>query len=65
MARVAQRGILLTEPADANVTRILVRLRIMKPHEEAGNLCGSISRSDLSHFAATEVSIAAPAYATL
>jgi SAM-dependent methyltransferase len=37
MARVATRGILITEPADAKVTRILIRSRLMKPYEEAGN----------------------------
>jgi len=37
MARVAQRGILITEPADANVTKLLIRSRVMKPYEEAGN----------------------------
>jgi ubiquinone/menaquinone biosynthesis C-methylase UbiE len=37
MARVARRGIMITEPADANVTKLLVRLRLMKPYEEAGN----------------------------
>jgi ubiquinone/menaquinone biosynthesis C-methylase UbiE len=37
MARVAQRGILITEPADANLTKLLIRSRVMKPYEEAGN----------------------------
>jgi len=38
MARVAQQGILITEPADANLTKLLIRLRVMKPYEDAGNL---------------------------
>jgi ubiquinone/menaquinone biosynthesis C-methylase UbiE len=37
MARVARRGILITEPADANLTRLLIGSRVMKPYEEAGN----------------------------
>jgi ubiquinone/menaquinone biosynthesis C-methylase UbiE len=37
MARVAQKGILITEPADANLTKLLIRSRVMKPYEEAGN----------------------------
>ncbi len=37
MARVALRGILITEPADANLTKLLIRSRVMKPYEEAGN----------------------------
>jgi ubiquinone/menaquinone biosynthesis C-methylase UbiE len=37
MARVAQRGILITEPADARLTKLLIGSRVMKPYEEAGN----------------------------
>jgi SAM-dependent methyltransferase len=37
LARVTTRGILLTEPADAAATKLLIRLRLMKPYEEAGN----------------------------
>ena len=37
MARVAQRGILISEPADANLTKFLIRSRLMKPYEAAGN----------------------------
>lgn len=37
MARVAKRGIMITEPADANVTKLLIRSRLMKSYEEAGN----------------------------
>lgn len=37
MARVAQRGILITEPADANLTKLLIHSHVMKPYEEAGN----------------------------
>jgi len=37
MARVAQRGILITEPADARLTKLLIWSRVMKPYEEAGN----------------------------
>ena len=37
MARVARRGILMTEPADARLTKLLIGSRVMKPYEEAGN----------------------------
>jgi SAM-dependent methyltransferase len=37
MARVARRGILITEPADANLTKLLIKAKVMKPYEEAGN----------------------------
>lgn len=37
MARVAQLGILITEPADASLTKLLIRARVMKPYEDAGN----------------------------
>jgi ubiquinone/menaquinone biosynthesis C-methylase UbiE len=37
MARVAQRGILITEPADARLTKLLIGSGLMKPYEEAGN----------------------------
>jgi SAM-dependent methyltransferase len=37
MARVARLGIMVTEPADANVTKVLIRSGLMKPYEEAGN----------------------------
>jgi SAM-dependent methyltransferase len=37
MARVARRGIMITEPADANLTKLLIRAKVMKPYEEAGN----------------------------
>jgi len=37
LARVTTRGILITEPADANATKLLIRLGLMKPYEEAGN----------------------------
>jgi SAM-dependent methyltransferase len=37
LARVARRGIIITEPADASMTKLLIRLHVMKPYEEAGN----------------------------
>ena len=37
LIRVSTRGILVTEPADAAATKLLIRLGLMKPHEEAGN----------------------------
>src|SRR5450759_4119098 len=37
MARVARRGILITEPADARRQKLMIRLRVMKPYGEAGN----------------------------
>ena len=37
MARVARRGILITEPADAKLTKLMIGSRVMKPYEEAGN----------------------------
>jgi SAM-dependent methyltransferase len=37
MARVARRGIVITEPADAMVTNLLITSNLMKPYEEAGN----------------------------
>ncbi|PYQ65142.1 MAG: hypothetical protein DMF54_11925 [Acidobacteria bacterium] len=38
MARVSRLGILISEPADASLTRLLTRAHIMKPYEEAGNV---------------------------
>jgi ubiquinone/menaquinone biosynthesis C-methylase UbiE len=37
LARVARRGLIVTEPADAAVTHGLIRAGVMKPYEEAGN----------------------------
>jgi SAM-dependent methyltransferase len=37
MARVARRGLLVTEPADAELTKLLIKVGLMKPYEEAGN----------------------------
>ncbi len=37
LARVARRGIIVTEPADAAITQLLIRLGVMQPYEEAGN----------------------------
>ena len=37
MARVARRGILITEPADASITKLLIGTGAMKPYEDAGN----------------------------
>jgi ubiquinone/menaquinone biosynthesis C-methylase UbiE len=37
MARIARGGILITEPADATLTKVLIRSRVMKPYEQAGN----------------------------
>ncbi len=38
MARVSRHGVLITEPADALLSSIAIRLGLMSPHEEAGNL---------------------------
>lgn len=37
MGRVARRGVLISEPADANLTKFLIRGGVLKPYEEAGN----------------------------
>ena len=37
LARVARRGIIVTEPADAAITMLLIRVGVMQPYEEAGN----------------------------
>ncbi len=37
LARIARRGIMVTEPADAAISKLLIRVGIMKPYEEAGN----------------------------
>lgn len=37
MARIARRGIMVTEPADAAITKLMIRLRLLKPYEDAGN----------------------------
>jgi SAM-dependent methyltransferase len=47
MARVARRGILIAEPADANLTKLLIRSRVMKPYEEAGNFVIRFDRQRL------------------
>jgi SAM-dependent methyltransferase len=48
MARVARVGLIITEPADAALTKLLIRLGIMQPHEEAGNLVVRFGPSTLS-----------------
>ena len=37
LARVSRRGLIVTEPADAAITNLLIRVGVMKPYEEAGN----------------------------
>lgn len=37
LARVARHGLIVTEPADAAITKLLIRVGVMKPYEEAGN----------------------------
>ena len=37
LARIARRGIMITEPADAAITHFLIRIGVMQPYEEAGN----------------------------
>ncbi len=37
LARISRRGLIITEPADASITKLLIRVGIMKPYEEAGN----------------------------
>jgi len=38
MARVAREGVVITEPADAAVTKLAIALRLIPAREEAGNL---------------------------
>jgi ubiquinone/menaquinone biosynthesis C-methylase UbiE len=45
LARIARRGIMVTEPADAAVTNMLIRLGVMQPYEEAGNFVIRLCRS--------------------
>ena len=51
MTRVARRGIMITEPAQAALTRLLIRLGIMQPFEEAGNYVIRFSAAQLTNFA--------------
>src|SRR5579859_34834 len=37
LARIARKGIMVTEPADAAITKLLIRIGLMQPFEEAGN----------------------------
>lgn len=37
LARVARRGLIVTEPADAAITKLFIRVGLMKPYEDAGN----------------------------
>jgi len=37
LARIARRGVIVTEPADAAITKLLIRMGVMQPYEEAGN----------------------------
>jgi len=46
LARVSLRGILITEPARAGITRLLVHLRMAQDYEDAGNF---VARLDAKH----------------
>lgn len=48
LARIARRGIIVTEPAHANVTRAMIKLKIAQDYEEAGNY---VARLEPSHLA--------------
>lgn len=37
LARVSRRGLIVTEPADAGITNLLIKIGVMQPYEEAGN----------------------------
>lgn len=47
MTRVAKRGIFFTEPADAFITKLAVRLGFSANHEESGNLVQRLNTSRL------------------
>ena len=47
MARVARRGLIITEPAQAALTQMLIRIGIMKPYEDAGNFVVRFSAAEL------------------
>jgi len=47
LARVARRGLILTEPAHASLTTVLVRLRLAAQYEEAGNYVMRLERHRL------------------
>ena len=61
MARVSKAGILLTEPADAVLSALAIRVGAIEPYEEAGNfvirfsvrrlspLCRSLGLTDIRH----------------
>lgn len=53
MARVSRRGIMITEPADASLTNLLIRLGLMKPYEDAGNYVIRFTARQLSDFASS------------
>ena len=47
LARVARRGIMVTEPAEATVTKLPTRLGLMKPYEQAGNYIYRVRQKSL------------------
>ncbi len=51
MVRVARSGILITEPAQAALTRMLIRIGIMQPVEDAGNYVIRFSAAQLTDIA--------------
>ena len=49
MARVARMGILVTEPAQAAVTGVPTRMRLMRAYEESGNFINRLRSRDLEN----------------
>lgn len=47
LVRVSRRGIVLTEPANAAVTRLAVKLGVSEEYEEAGNYVYRLSKPEL------------------
>jgi SAM-dependent methyltransferase len=50
MARVARRGLSVTEPADAALTRLAVHARLALRREEAGNLVARLDLDEVASF---------------
>ena len=50
MARVARRGVIITEPANAAFTKLAIRLRLIPAEEDAGNFVVRFDAPALRHF---------------
>lgn len=48
LARVSTRGVIVTEPARAKLTNLLIRLNLAKQYEEAGNYVMRLERSQMA-----------------